>query len=630
MKKYLLAILLLLLTMHPIEVIANSPSASISGNTNITAGTRFALTFAITNSSNLAGIQTVINYNPDHFSIHGTPTNLVAGLDNPFNVTNGRYMNSFPGNVRNGNVEFLRIEFQARAAFTAGTQSTITMTNTFVTQGPSNVSIPNSSITLTSIAPLSTINTLNNISINGSNLAGFRAATTSYTLPDTQETSITIGAERTDPKSTLSGTGTFPLNYGNNRFVLTVRSESGSNRTYTINAPRPDLRGDDTTIKRVTIGDQTLEWNKEDITQNILLIPNSLSQANITVVLNENTSKVTSSLDQTFNVGENNIEITVQSEKGTIQSYPFMIVRADDQNAFPVKYTSTDIEKLLINDVEFLLNQNVVRLPFNIETPVISIVPVSSLTKVEISEVGTLAFGDNLINVTLTAFDGTVTTVAINLFRENQMSPVTLAELLENIESYPIETLSFFYEGLVNDEEILNKLIASNKSFRIFVQTPSVVGYWFLSNEDTSLLKDINFHIEEDLTLEFKKNLDHIIQTNVIFKETNFTKPIPFTFTEFINLSLYDSLYGYQITEDGLQLIETWNVLPLNSTVEVGGPLHLVITPVLFREGFVEVEHRYLLALVIAVATGWLFLFISLFNNIRLKKKLKRLRKENY
>lgn len=630
MKKTLLFIALLLSVFAPLRV--NAASASITGTTNVTAGTRFSLTFAVTNTTNLEAIQTVIDFNSNHFSMTNNITNLITnntiseGAD--FNSVNRKFIDEWVGRPRSGTVQFLRIEFQTLPGFTPGTSSTISMTNTIIMQGITRTSVARRDFVVTSIAPLSTVNTLNNITINGSNLAGFSATTTSYTLPATQETSITIGAERTDSRSTLSGTGTFPLNYGNNRFVLTVRSESGSNRTYTINVPRPDLRGDDTTIKRVTIGDQTLDWNKEDITRNILLIPNSLSQTNITVVLNENTSRVTSSLNQTFNVGENNIEITVQSEKGTVQSYPLMIVRADDQNAFPAKYTSTDIEKILINDVEFLINQNVVRLPFNIDTPVVSIVPVSSLTKVEISEVGTLVFGDNLINVTLTAFDGTVTTVSINLFRENQMSPVTLAELLENIESYPIETLSFFYEGLVSDEEILNKLVASNKSFRIFVQTSSVVGYWFLSNEDTLLLKDINFNIEEDLTLEFQNNLNYIVQTNVIFKETNFTKPIPFTFTQFINLTLYDSLYGYQVTEDGLQLIDTWNVLPLNSTIEVGGPLHLVITPVLFQEGFIEVDHRYLLALIIAVAAGWLFLFISLFNNVRLKKKIKKLKKE--
>ena len=629
MKKITLGIILLFTIMTPRHIHANTLSTSITGTTNVTAGTRFTLTFAVTNAKDAQGIQTIINYDTNHFSIVGTPANLISNSAGGYTLATNRYDASWL-EYKSGLISFLRIEFQTRPNFTPGTNSTISMSTTRIAQGnpPLQFNGAPNSVTITSVAPKSTTNTLSSISINGTNLSGFSASTTNYTLPDTQTTSISIGAVRTDSKSTLSGTGTFPLEYGNNRFVLTVRSESGSNRTYTINVPRPDLRGDDTSIKSITIGDQTLEWNTDDVTQNILLIPNTVSQADINVLLNEISAKVTSSLSQSFVVGENSIEITVQSEKGTVTTYPVMIVRADDQNVFPSKYTSTDIEKVLIDDVEYTLNEDIVRLPYNIEAPLLSILPVSSLTKVAITEVGSLVFGDNNITVTLTAFDGSVRTVVINLFRENQMNPVPFSELLENIDSYPIDTLSFFYEGLVIEEDILSKLTASNKSFRIYVQTPSVLGFWFLSSQDSSLLRDIDFSIEEDLTLDFQKDLDYIVQTNILFKETNFVKPIAFTFTQLEKLSLFDALYGYQMTEDGLQLIETWNVLPLSSTIEVGGPLHLVITPAQFSEGVSELDSRYLLALVIGVAAGWLLLLLSMFNNFRLKKRIKKLKKE--
>lgn len=629
MKKITLGIILLFTIMTPRHIHANTLSTSITGTTNVTAGTRFTLTFAVTNAKDAQGIQTIINYDTNHFSIVGTPANLISNSAGGYTLATNRYDASWL-EYKSGLISFLRIEFQTRPNFTPGTNSTISMSTTRIAQGnpPLQFNGAPNSVTITSVAPKSTTNTLSSISINGTNLSGFSASTTNYTLPDTQTTSISIGAVRTDSKSTLSGTGTFPLEYGNNRFVLTVRSESGSNRTYTINVPRPDLRGDDTSIKSITIGDHTLEWNTDDVTQNILLIPNTVSQADINVLLNEISAKVTSSLSQSFVVGENSIEITVQSEKGTVTTYPVMIVRADDQNVFPSKYTSTDIEKVLIDDVEYTLNEDIVRLPYNIEAPLLSILPVSSLTKVAITEVGSLVFGDNNITVTLTAFDGSVRTVVINLFRENQMNPVPFSELLENIDSYPIDTLSFFYEGLVIEEDILSKLTASNKSFRIYVQTPSVLGFWFLSSQDSSLLRDIDFSIEEDLTLDFQKDLDYIVQTNILFKETNFVKPIAFTFTQLEKLSLFDALYGYQMTEDGLQLIETWNVLPLSSTIEVGGPLHLVITPAQFSEGVSELDSRYLLALVIGVAAGWLLLLLSMFNNFRLKKRIKKLKKE--
>ena len=357
MKKITLGIILILTIMTPQHIHANTLNTSITGSSNVTAGNSFTLTFAVTNAKDAQGIQSIISYDTNHFSIVSAQ-NLISNSSGGYTLASNRYDASWL-EYRSGSISFLRIVFQTRSNFTPGTSSSISMNTTRIAQGnpPKQFDGAASSITITSIAPLSTTNTLNNITVNGSNLSGFRSSTTSYTLPDTQETSISIGAERTDSKSTLSGTGTFPLSYGNNRFVLTVRSESGSNRTYTINVPRPDLRGDDTSIKSITVGDQTLEWNTDDITQNILLIPNSISQTDISVQLNESSSKVTSSLSQTLNVGENNVEITVQSEKGTVTTYAVMIVRADDQNVFPIKYTSTDIEQVLIDEVQYLLNQ---------------------------------------------------------------------------------------------------------------------------------------------------------------------------------------------------------------------------------------------------------------------------------
>jgi hypothetical protein len=624
MKKTLILIVLFLSIIAPIKV--NAAAGAITGNTSITAGTRFSLTFAVTGTTNLVGVESVIAFNTNHFSIVKA-TNLASSNEVFFNTTNRKYTDFWTSSPKNGTVSFLRVEFQAKTAFTAGTTSTISMTNTFVTQGTTESSVPNRSVTITSVAPKSTVNTLSSISINGTNLSGFRSTTTSYTLPDTQATSITINAVRTDTKSTLSGTGTFNLNYGSNRFTLTVRSESGSNRTYTINVSRPDLRGDDTTIKSVSIGDLLLEWNKDDISQNILLVANSVSLAELNILLNESSSKVTSPLSQTLNVGENSVEIIVQSERGSIQSYPLVIVRADDQGNYPSKYTSTDIDKILLDEIQYISNQDIVRLPYNIEEALISIVPISSLTKVVIAEYGAFVFGDNNISVTLTAIDGTERTVVINFYRENQMNPVTLTELLENIDNYPIETLSFFYEGLVIEEEVLNKLNVSNKSFRVYVQTSSVLGYWFLPSEDSALLKDINFYIEEDNSNDFKEKLGYIVQSNIVFKETSFPKPITFSFIQLDELASYESLYGYQMTEEGLQLLETWNVLPVPSTIEVGGPLHLVITPAQFDENISKIDSRYLLALMIGFGVGWLFLIISLFRNMSLRKKYLKLKK---
>lgn len=625
MKKIIFTILLVLNTLSPIQIHANTPGSSISGNTSVTAGSRFTLTFAITNASNLVGIESRINYNSTYFSI-ANATNLVTGMDNPFNVTNGRYFNSFPASPKNGTVSFVRVEFATRAAFTPGTKSDISMSNTFVTQGTTESPVATRSVTITSLTPQSSINTLSSITINGRNLSNFSPNTTSYTLPNTQDDSITINAVRTDNKSTLSGTGTFSLNYGSNRFNLTVRAESGATRTYAINVNRPDLRGDNTNIKSITIGDQVLTWNSE-LSRNILLIPNSTSNGTLDIELEESTSMVTSSTTFDFSVGDNTIEVVVQSEKGTVTTHVIKVVRANEQNNFPDAYTSTQIKHVSIDGTIYLIQQGRITIPYNVESPELVFVAEHELTQIEVPDIPSFVFGDNSVVLEVTAFDGTTETLTINFYREDQMTPVSLDELLANIESYPVNTLSFFYEGFITEEETLTILRTINKPLRLFVRTSSVSGYWLLSNENIDLLKDIDFGLEEDVSVEFEQSIGFITHSNFKFKEANFIQPMSFTLTQLPQLQKYSTLYGYQMTTDGLVLLEEWEVLPLSNSIEIGGPLHLVVSPYLIEIPEEPFDIRLFYAVVGAAALGWLFWLIGVVRYSKLKRKFLKSKK---
>jgi len=626
MKKITIILLLVLMNIIPIKTYANSLNTTISGSNNVTAGSKFTVTFAINNTKDVQGIQTRINFNSSHFSIVN-PTNLISNSSGGFTSSNNSYNASWT-EYRSGNLSFLRIEFQTLSGFTPGTTSTISMSNTFIAQGNPPIQLPGnpSSLTITSLAPLSSTNTLSSISINGSNLSGFSSNTTSYTLPSTQDDSITINAVRTDSKSTLSGTGTFSLRYGSNRFNLTVRSESGATRTYSINVNRPDLRGDNTNIKSITIGDQVLTWNS-DLSRNILLIPNSTSNGTLGIELEESTSTVTSSTDFDFSVGDNTVEIVVQSEKGTVSTHVIKVVRANDQGAFPDAYTSTQLKHVLIDGTIYLIQQGKITIPYNIETPELVFVAEHELTKIEVPEIPPFAFGDNNVVLEVNAFDGTSETITVNFHREDQMEPVTLEELLSNIESYPVNTLSFFYEGFITDEETLTILRTINKPLRIFVSTSSVSGYWLISNENIDLLKDIDFGIEEDASIEFEQSIGFITHSNFRFKEASFSQPMSFTITQLPQLQKYSSLHGYQVTTEGLVLLETWEILPLSSVIEVGGPLHLVVSPYLIEIPEEPFDIRLFYIGVGAAALGWLLWLIGVVRYSKLKRKFLKSKK---
>lgn len=628
MKKILLSILLILVILKPIDIHANSLSTSITGTTNVTAGSTFTLTFVVNNAVNAQGIQTRISFNPNHFSIVSA-TNLINNSLGGYTPSSNSYSASWT-EYRSGNISFLRIVFQTLSGFTPNTNSQISLSNTLVVQGdpPVQLSASSTSVTIRSIAPLSTVNTLSSISINGTNLSNFSSNTLNYTLPDTQATSITINATRTDSRSTLTGTGTFPLSYGRNRFSLNVRSESGSTRTYTITVDRPDIRGDDTSIKSVSVGEPRLEWDQTN-RRNILLVPHTIASSNLVIELNEASSRVTSPTSVNLEIGENIVDIVVRSERGTTQTYQLTLVRADEQGRFPEKFTSTALKHVLIDGTIYPINEGRVIVPFNVITPRIEFIPEHDLTQITFEEVESLEFGDNVINLNIEAFDTTVVNQNITIIREDQMNPVSLSELLENLDDFPVNTLSFFYEGPILDEEILNALKSSEKAFRVFVSTSTITGFWTLDRDDVSLLRDLDLSVSEDTSIEHQESLGFIIHHNLQFLEMNFPKPLPFTIVDLSTLSQYPTLYGYQLSAEGLQPIESWALNPLLSTIQVGGPLHLVITPVhiIEEEAKDTLDVRYVYAAVGIAVLGWLLWLISVVRFSRLKKKFRKLKK---
>lgn len=85
----------------------------------------------------------------------------------------------------------------------------------------------------------STINTLSSLTITGLNF-NFDKDTTTYNLT-TELSEVTINATSTDQKSTITGdVGTKPIKVGTNNFAITVTSESGAKKVYTLIITRPE------------------------------------------------------------------------------------------------------------------------------------------------------------------------------------------------------------------------------------------------------------------------------------------------------------------------------------------------------------------------------------------------------
>ena len=100
-----------------------------------------------------------------------------------------------------------------------------------------------------------------------------------------------------------------------------------------------------------------------------------------------------------------------------------------------------------------------------------------------------------------------------------------------------------------------------------------------------------------------------------------------FTITQLPQLQKYSSLHGYQVTAEGLVLLETWEILPLSSVIEVGGPLHLVVSPYLIEIPEEPFDIRLFYIGVGAAALGWLLWLIGVVRYSKLKRKFLKSKK---
>lgn len=90
---------------------------------------------------------------------------------------------------------------------------------------------------------------LKNLGIKPHDFSGFKPGTTSYevTVPTDTE-SVEVYAIPQDSKAKVSGTGTKKLEIGENKFEVIVTSESGNQKTYTINVKREGEQGENTEV----------------------------------------------------------------------------------------------------------------------------------------------------------------------------------------------------------------------------------------------------------------------------------------------------------------------------------------------------------------------------------------------
>ena len=132
-------------------------------------------------------------------------------------------------------------------------------------------------VKVTKPVPASTVNDLKSLTVDNYELIPeFNEDTLEYTVsvPPTT-TKVNIGATKKDSKSKVEGTGEFPVEEGANNFKVTVTSESGAVKEYSI-----IVNVEDTNPIKVNVGNQELTVLK---TSHNLEIPTLYTETTINI-----------------------------------------------------------------------------------------------------------------------------------------------------------------------------------------------------------------------------------------------------------------------------------------------------------------------------------------------------------
>ena len=191
--------------------------------------------------------------------------------------------------------------------------------------------------------------TLKNLGIRPNDFTGFRKAILSYSVsvPKNVE-KVSIYAEATNPKATVTGTGTKTLQIGKNTFNIKVTAEDKkTTKTYTLVITRKneDENASDATLTNLGIRPKEYDFTgfKAGTLSYNASVPNDVEKITIYATAKSEKATITGIGSKTLKVGANRCEIKVTSEnKKVTKTYVINVTRKEQEEKTEEKEDETN------------------------------------------------------------------------------------------------------------------------------------------------------------------------------------------------------------------------------------------------------------------------------------------------
>lgn len=412
MKRYIYILMMFLLL--PLGVKAASVGTSLSCPSSANAGSTITCNIKVTpNGFNLGGFQAKFVIAGGTFSSFSASSGwtVYSSSASGISITTN---NTYPSATTVGSVKF---------KMPSSGNMVVKLTNIAASDDNYN-SYDGSSVSAT-IRVKSNVNTLSSLSVSGHTLTpAFNPNTTSYTV-NTDNSSITINATKSDSRASVSGIGTKNINYGKNTFNVVVKAEDGNSKTYTIVVNRNDNRNGDSTLRSLSVSSGSIKFSASVKSYNVSLNAN-VESFSVEGIANNSKSKVSYSPSKSISIkqGETKtITVTVTAENQTKTGYKIHVSRGDSRSSDNY-LKSLSMKESKINFDKDILNYTL-EVPFHITKLNLSYILSDVKAKVDVKGNDDFVVGNNVITLLVTAENQTTKTYTLNVNRLKENEEVT-------------------------------------------------------------------------------------------------------------------------------------------------------------------------------------------------------------
>lgn len=308
------------------------------------------------------------------------------------------------------------------------------------------------SITITDPAPVLDSNSkLSDIKVNGTTVSGFNSNTKAYTVTVPRDTtSVDIAATAASSKAKrVEGTGTKDITQESQTFTIRCTAENDSYTDYTVTIKKEaeqhtePTKSNDSSLKSLSVSGYKLSPTfKSGTKEYSMKVANGISGLAVTAVPNDPKATYEITGNRDWSVGKNTITIKVTAEDGSSTTYKVYVTRESEKKKSSDKNVDFKIRSSHTITPEFSNSKNEydVTVPYEVKNLDLSVIPYDSNAKVSISGTEGLSTEKvNKVTIKVTAEDGSVRTIILNVTRSEYKANTDLLDLkVKDYEMSPV------------------------------------------------------------------------------------------------------------------------------------------------------------------------------------------------